>query len=112
MFETLTQHKLSEMKVGILFPNTETSRSLGARLLENSYDLAFLCPGKFDLDYAQNIIFELNMISQEMNSQRETQKSFSVENSDMSDCDVLGEIKNAVISIFIIQQFQLSHGLM
>jgi hypothetical protein len=80
------------MKVGILFPNSETSRSLGARLLENSYDLAFLCPSRFDVEFAQNIIFELNMIAVEMNSQRATDKSFSVEKSDMSDCDVLGEL--------------------
>ena len=80
------------MKVGILFPNSETSRSLCARLLENSYDLAFLCPSRFDVEFAQNIIFELNMIAVEMNSQRATDKSFSVEKSDMSDCDVLGEL--------------------
>ena len=82
------------MKVAILFPNSETSRSLGARLLENSYDLAFLCPSKFDVEIAQNMIFELNMIAQEMNSQRNTDKSFSVEKSDLLDCDVLGELTN------------------
>ena len=90
MFGRLTLAKFSsEMKVGILFPNSETSRSLGARLLENSYDL---CPSKFDVEFAQNIIFELNMIGIEMNSQRATDKSFSVEKSDLSDCDVLGEL--------------------
>ena len=78
------------MKVAILFPNSETSRSLGAR----RYDLAFLCPSKFDVEIAQNMIFELNMIAQEMNSQRKTDKSFSVEKSDLSDCDVLGELTN------------------
>ena len=80
------------MKVGILFPNSETSRSLGARLLENSYDLSFLCPSKFDVEFAQNIIFELNMIGIEMNSQRATDKSFSVDKSDLSDCDVRDEL--------------------
>ena len=84
------------MKIGILFPNTETSRSLGARLLENSYDLAFLCPNKFDVDYAHNFIYELNIISQEMNMQRGTERSFSVEKCDLSDCDVLGKHENVV----------------
>ena len=85
------------MKVGIMFPNSETSRSLGARLLENSYDVAFLCPNTFDVEFAQNMIFELNMIGLEMNSQRATDRSFSVEKSDLSDCDVLGELKTSTI---------------
>ena len=50
------------MKVGIIYPNTETSRALFAKLLENGIKVKFLCPAAFDVDFAQNYIFELNMI--------------------------------------------------
>ena len=54
--------KKSTMKVGIIFPNTETSRALSAKLLDNGIEVKFLCPAALDVDFAQNYIFELNMI--------------------------------------------------
>ena len=75
------------MKVGIIYPNTET-----IRLLENGFDVAFLCPDNIDRDLAQNMIIECNMVGHEQDSLRKKEKSFSVERYDMSDCDVFGRI--------------------
>ena len=80
------------MKVGILFPNTETARFLGIRLLESGYDLVFFCPDNLDLDLACNMIYECNMVGKEQDSLRGTEKSFSVEKFDVSDCNVIGRI--------------------
>ena len=80
------------MKVGIIYPNTETSRYLSIRLLENGFDVAFLCPDNIDRDLAQNMIIECNMVGHEQDSLRNKEKSFSVERYDMSDCDALGRI--------------------
>ena len=79
------------MKVGILFPNTETSRFLAIKLLDSGYDVAFFCPESLDLDLALNIIYECNMVGQEQDSLRSaTHKSFVVAKYDLSDCDVIG----------------------
>jgi len=78
------------MKVGILFPNTETSRFLAIKLLDSGYDVAFFCPESLDLDLALNIIYECNMVGQEQDSLRSaTHKSFVVAKYDLSDCDVI-----------------------
>ena len=50
------------MKVGLIFPNTETSCALSAKLFDNGIEVKFLCPAALDVDFAQNYIFELNMI--------------------------------------------------
>ena len=44
------------MKVGILFPNSETSRFLAIKLLETGYDVVYFCPNTLDLDRANNMI--------------------------------------------------------
>ena len=44
------------MKVGIIYPNTESSRFLTIRLLESGHDVSFYCPSKFDVDLAQEIV--------------------------------------------------------
>jgi len=77
------------MKVGIIYPNTESSRFLTIRLLESGHDVSFYCPSKFDVDLAQNIIFEANMVGSEQDKLRRSEKSFSVEKNDLSDCDFL-----------------------
>ena len=82
---------LSIMKVAILFPNTESSRLVSTRLLENGYEVFFFCPDKLDIEIAQNYIFELNIIGREQDMQRQRENSFSVEKNDLSDCEVLGE---------------------
>ena len=78
------------MKVGFIHPNNETSRFLATKLLETGNEVAFLCSDKLDLDIAENIIFELNMIGVEQDKLRSRQKSFSVEKYDLSDCEVIG----------------------
>ena len=80
------------MKVGILFPNSETSRFLAIKLLETGYDVVYFCPNTLDLDRANNMIYECNMIGMEQDSLRGSEKSFSVEGFDVSDCNVIGWI--------------------
>ena len=79
------------MKVAILFPNTETSRFLGIKLLESGYEVVFFCPDTLDVDLAQNMIFECNMVAMEQDNLRETEKSFTVERFDVSDYNVIGK---------------------
>ena len=55
-----------EMKVGFLFPNSEVSRNLAARLLESNIEVEFFCPDKLDVEVAQNIIFEMNILGREL----------------------------------------------
>ena len=81
------------MKVAILFPNTESSRFLSTRLLENGYEVVYFCPDKLDVDFAQNHIFELNIVGREQDNQRQKEKSFSVEKNYLSDCEVMGELR-------------------
>ena len=54
------------MKVGFLFPNSEVSRNLAARLLESNIEVEFFCPDKLDVEVAQNIIFEMNILGREL----------------------------------------------
>ena len=53
------------MKVAILYPFSESSRSLCSKLLETGYDVNFYCPERVDLDLAQNMIFEMNIIGKQ-----------------------------------------------
>ena len=45
-----------------------------------------------DLDRASNMIYECNMVVMEQDSLRVSEKSFSVEGFDVSDCNVIGRI--------------------
>ena len=87
-------HNSDNMKIGIIYPNTEASRYLCIRLLENGYDVAFLCPETIDRELAQNMIIECNMVGHEQDILRNKTKSFSVERFDLSDCDALGSLKH------------------
>ena len=84
------------MKVRIIFPNTEAFRYLCIRLLENGYEVAFLCMDSIDQDLAQNMIIECNMVGYEQDSLRKKTKSFSVVRFDLSDCDALGSFKHQI----------------
>ena len=99
------------MKVGILFPNTETSRFLAIKLLDSGYDVAFFCPEKLDLDLAQNIIYECNMVGQEQDSLRSSgnQKSFLVVNYDLSDCGVIGGLISS--ELLLSEQIYFSYSM-
>ena len=55
-----------KMKVGFIFPNSEVSRNLAARLLESNIEVEFFCPDKLDVEVAQNIIFEMNILGREL----------------------------------------------
>ena len=92
LLSNFADFNLSKMKVAILFPNTESSRFVSTRLLENGYEVVYFCPDKLDLDFAQNQIFELNMVGREQDMERRRVRSFSVEKSDLSDCEVVGEL--------------------
>ena len=79
------------MKVGILFPISETSRFLAIKLLEVGYDVTFFCPDQLDLDVALNMIYECNIVGSEQDILRGAHDSFSVTKYDLSDCGVIGE---------------------
>ena len=80
------------MKVAILFPNSESSRNLAAKLLDSGYTVSFYCPDNFDLDIAQNIITEMNILGEEQNVLRDATDLFGVpSNGNMSDCDFVGK---------------------
>ena len=98
------------MKVAILFPNTESSRFLSTRLLENGYEVLYFCPDKLDIDFAQNHIFELNIVGREQDIQRQKEKSFSVEKNDLSDCEIMGELHVFIYLkiIFVTAQLYLN----
>ena len=79
------------MRVGFLFPSSETARFIAAKLLETGYDVVFYCPDVFDLDIASNIIYELNILGKEQNNMRGTEKSFSVQRyNNLRECDIIG----------------------
>jgi hypothetical protein len=81
-----------EMKIAIMYPNTESARLLAARLLESGNEVTYYCPDRLDLDFAQNQIFELNIIGKEQNELHQRENSFSVQSFfDLSDCHVIGE---------------------
>lgn len=50
------------MKVAFLFPNSTATRFTAAKLLETGYEVVFYCPSTNDVDIAQNIIFEMNIL--------------------------------------------------
>ena len=75
-----------------MFPNTESCRFVSTRLLENGYEVVYFCPDRLDIDMAQNHIFELNIVGREQDFLRQREKSFSVEKTDLSDCEVVGEL--------------------
>lgn len=50
------------MKVAFLFPYSQTARFIAARLLESGFDVVFFCPEKLDLESAEDMIFELNIL--------------------------------------------------
>ena len=82
------------MKVGFVFPCTEVARSVAVRLLETGVSVEFFCPEKLDVDICSNIIYELNIVGAEQDILRDVTNSFSVpSNSDLSDCDVIGNKK-------------------
>ena len=79
------------IKIVILYPNSESTRILCSKLLESGYDVAFYCPDSLDLDIAQNIICEMNILGREQNVLRGVDNSFSVPaNHDFRDCDIAG----------------------
>ena len=81
------------MKVTILYPNSESTRFLCSKLLETGYyKVVFYCPDSCDLDIAQNIICEMNILGQEQNKLRGIDDSFAVPtNPDLRDCDIVGK---------------------
>ena len=79
------------MKIAILFPNNESSRYIGAKLLETRNDVAFYCPDKVHLEIAQDMIFELNILGKEQNQLRGQENSFSgCQGNNLADCEIIG----------------------
>ena len=74
-----------KMKVRFLFPNSEVSRNLAARLLESNIEVEFFCPDKLDVEVAQNIIFEMNILGRELGG-TECRFREVVKNIKKSDC--------------------------
>ena len=84
------------MKVCFIFPNNSSARFTAAKLLETGFNVVFYCPETTDLDIAQNIIFELNIIGRDQNELREVSDSFETrkDDADLRDCDIIGRSFN------------------
>ena len=82
-----------KMKVAMLFPKSESCRFISAKLLETAYAVTFYCPDKVDLDWASNMIFELNVLGKEQDELRSNdESSFNVaKDNNLEDCDFIGE---------------------
>lgn len=77
-----------------LFPSSATVRNAAARLLETGFDVSFFCPEKLDLEVAQNLIFDLNILAKEQARIRgsDAGQAFTVEKSkNLRDCDIIGK---------------------
>ena len=82
------------MKIGVLYPCTESARFLSAKLLETGYTVTFFCPDQFDVDIASSMIEELKLLGKEQDRLRSQEKSFSVMRfKNMADCRALGEYR-------------------
>ena len=80
------------MRGGFLYPNSQAARFVAGKLLETGFDVVFYCPEVIDLDQAESMIFELNIIGLEQDELRGQEKSFSVEkDTDLTDCDLISK---------------------
>ena len=80
------------MKVGIVNPISESCRFLATRLLDQGTEVAFLCLDDLDVNLAQHMILELAVLGKVNDILHSRQKSFSVVNADLSDCNVVGKL--------------------
>ena len=53
------------MKAAFLYPNSQPARFTAGKLLESGFKVLFYCPEVVDLDVAENMIFELNIVGME-----------------------------------------------
>ena len=80
------------MKVAFLYPSSQAARFIAGKLLETGFDVVFYCPEVIDLDQAENMIFELNIIGAEQDELRVTTNSFQVQKSgNLTDCEMISE---------------------
>ena len=80
------------MKVGVLYPYTESARFLAAKLLDTGFVVTFFCPEKFDGDIASSMITLLTLLGNEQDDLRRQVNLFSLMRSkNLIDCQALGE---------------------
>ena len=81
------------MRVGFLYPNSQAARFVAGKLLATGFDVVFYCPEVIDLDQAESMIFELNIIGLEQDELRRHEgKSFTVQkDTDLTDCDLISK---------------------
>ena len=48
-----------------MYPNSQPARFTGGKMLGSGFKLIFYCPAVVDLDQAENMIFELNIVGME-----------------------------------------------
>ena len=79
--------------MGFLYPSSQAARFVAGKLLETGFDVVFYCPEVIDLDQAEVMIFELNIIGAEQDELRnQLEKSFTVQkDTNLTDCDLLGK---------------------
>jgi len=74
----------------ILYPNSQSARAVGVRLLETGHCVSIYCPREVDRVKARNIIAELGLVGREQSKIRNSQEMFSVHNgSSFDQFDVL-----------------------
>jgi len=78
-------------KVAILFPNTDSARFLGVRLIDSQYVVVAYCPSKEDSEAAENMMDEWKIVAMEQQQAGdEGTKRFLLQTGvDFRDCDLL-----------------------
>ena len=80
------------MKAAFLYPNSQPARFTAGKLLESGFQVVFYCPEVLDLDQAESMIFELNIVGMEQDELRMVKDSFSVPKShDLTDCELISK---------------------
>ena len=80
------------MKAAFLYPNSQPARFTAGKLLESGIKVLFYCPELVDLDQAENMIFELNIVGMEQDELRMVKDSFSVpKTKDLTDCELISK---------------------
>ena len=80
------------MKAAFLYPSSQAARFTAGKLLESGYDVTFYCPEVIDLEQAENMIAELNILGMEQDEMRMTTDSFTVPNTkNLTDCELISK---------------------
>ena len=80
------------MKAAFLYPNSQAARFIAGKMLESGFKVVFYCPEVVDLDQAESMIFELNIVGMEQDELRMVKDSFTVpKTKNLTDCELISK---------------------